>query len=151
MEFGENSFQKIEEDIEEISEEPKLNKVEKKQLISARVGQGLFRQKLIQYWGGCAVTGARDSKLLFVTHIKPWSVCSNDERLDINNGLVLVPNLHNAFDKGLISFKDSGEILCSLDKNDADRLGINLDMKVNLTKAHTPYIKYHRENIYRGT
>jgi putative restriction endonuclease len=83
------------------------------ELIKARIGQGAFRAKLIVLWGSCAVTGYKDLNLLVASHIKPWSVSSNSERLDVYNGLLLVPNLDKAFDSGFISFKESGEIMIS--------------------------------------
>jgi 5-methylcytosine-specific restriction protein A len=51
--------------------------------------------------------------LLKASHIKPWRDSDNAERLDIYNGLLLIPNLDSAFDKGYISFDDGGKIIIS--------------------------------------
>jgi len=83
----------------------KLNipETEKDALIKSRVGQGRFRTEQKIYWKNhCAVTGCTLIDLLKASHIKPWRDGSNEERLDKYNGLLLVPNLDSAFDKGYI-------------------------------------------------
>ncbi|MBN1267665.1 MAG: HNH endonuclease, partial [Anaerolineales bacterium] len=90
-----------------------LGPTEKTAVIQSRVGQGRFRRYLIDYWGGCAVTGANKIDLLKASHIKPWKVSSNKERLDVYNGLLLTPNLDSVFDQGFISFTQLGSILIS--------------------------------------
>ena len=41
--------------------------------------------------------------------MKPWAKCaSDDERLDVFNGLLLSANLDAAFDAGLVTFDDAG-------------------------------------------
>lgn len=125
---------------------------EKENVILSRVGQGLFRKKLIVYWGGCAVTSCKIINILKASHIKPWSLSNNQERLDLYNGLLLVPNLDAAFDSGLISFKDDGLIIISsnLNTKDMELLEINPRMKINLDQKHALYLNYHRENIFLG-
>ncbi|PHQ59425.1 MAG: hypothetical protein COC10_13400, partial [Sphingobium sp.] len=83
----------------------------RKAIIDARVGQGQFRENLINHWLTCAVTGATNPLLLRASHIKPWKESSNNERLDSFNGLLLSANLDAAFDSGLISFDNSGKIM----------------------------------------
>jgi putative restriction endonuclease len=39
--------------------------------------------------------------MLRASHIKPWSDCSNRERLDPLNGLLLVAHIDALFDNGL--------------------------------------------------
>jgi putative restriction endonuclease len=63
--------------------------------------------------GRCAVTGTNVAALLRASHIKPWRVSDNGERLDPENGLLLVANLDAAFDARLVSFRDEGTILSS--------------------------------------
>lgn len=128
-----------------------LTKTERKTVIQSRIGQGKFRSDLISYWTGCAVTGCNVIEMLRASHIKPWRVSTNIERLDSYNGLLLVPNLDGAFDSGLISFEDNGKIIISknLSSTDASILGIN--SKMRLTKVelkHKKYLNYHRNNIF---
>ena len=83
-----------------------------------RLNQCKFRKELIQYWGGCSVTGFTDEKLLIASHIKPWRNATDKEQLNPFNGLLLIPQLDYLFDKGYISFSDSGKIILSdLDRN----------------------------------
>lgn len=85
----------------------------KESLVQSRIGQGQFRAALIEYWQCCSVTGYTQVELLKASHIKPWRYASNQERLNVFNGLLLLPNLDTCFDLGLISFDDEGKILIS--------------------------------------
>ena len=87
---------------------------ERKATHNIRIGQAVFRERLIELWTKCSVTGYSETELLIASHIKPWSQCGNDERLDIYNGLLLSPNIDSCFDKGYISFDDHGNILRKL-------------------------------------
>jgi putative restriction endonuclease len=64
---------------------------EVERLVRQRVGQDVFRQALLDYWGGaCALTGLDLPEILRASHAKPWASCENDdERLDAFNGLLL--------------------------------------------------------------
>jgi putative restriction endonuclease len=88
---------------------------EAERLVIQRVGQDVFREALMTYWGGqCAVTGVVEPRLLRASHIKSWGKCETDaERLDVYNGLLLAAHLDAAFDAGLISFSDEGQIIFS--------------------------------------
>ena len=81
-------------------------------IIEARVGQGVFREDVLEAWGHrCAVTGMGIHELLRASHIKPWRAANNRERLDPRNGLALSPNYDAAFDRGIVSFADDGRVL----------------------------------------
>ena len=129
-----------------------LTTTEKKQLVDSRIGQGIFREKLIKHWGGCAVTGFKRINLLRASHIKPWKVSSNNERLDLFNGLLLIPNIDTVFDLGLITFDSMGKIIISsrLSKTDIELLGIKKDMKIKVNRSHLKYLKFHNEKVYKG-
>ncbi|WP_211825127.1 HNH endonuclease [Kistimonas asteriae] len=120
-------------------------------LVDARVGQGLFRQHLLGYWKKCAVTGITAPELLKASHIKPWRDSRNTERLDLYNGLLLSANLDAAFDSGLISFLDNGDILISPElSSDANAAGIHSAMQLSMIEpSHLPYLQHHREHIFR--
>ena len=134
------------------SELASLTTTERDAIVKARVGQGPFRDKLISYWGACAVTGLSLIELLVASHSKPWKNSNNFERLDPYNGLLLSPNLDKAFDKGFISFGADKLILISpnLRKDQIDSLGINPKMRLSkLEDHHLPYLKWHIENIFK--
>lgn len=141
----------VKEDIEEIVGNMNLEETEKSQLISARVGQGKYRKSLLSYWGRCAVTGVKEPVMLLASHIKPWSKCSNEERLDQFNGLLLSPNLDRAFDQGLVSFSENGSIIISPLLSDPETLGIHPDMHIQLCPEHQQYMEYHRANVFKTT
>lgn len=100
----------------------KLPETTRKAIIDARRGQGKFREELINYWKGCAVTGCDMYKLLRASHIKPWRNSNDNDRLNHYNGILLTANLDLAFDQGLISFDRDGNILIKNDLFNKDAL-----------------------------
>lgn len=137
----------------ELSEaELALPTTEREALIKARVGQSFFRVQLLEYWKGCAVTDCGSSRLLLASHIKPWRAANPTERLDPYNGLLLTPNLDLAFDKGLISFDDQGQILLGqdLDPESAQALNITPELRLRqIEQPHRAYLAWHREHLFR--
>ncbi len=124
-------------------------------LINARLGQGKYRDLLIDFWGGCcSVTGCGNTSLLVASHIKPWRDCTDKTWGDVHNGLLLTPNLDKCFDSGLISFDQDGHILISIDLSETDRmkLGINEHMKLRIKDPERDkYMAYHREKVFERT
>jgi hypothetical protein len=119
-----------------------------------RVGQDMFRGALLDYWQGrCCVTGLAVPELLRASHIKPWAQCvSDDQRLDVFNGLLLAPHLDALFDGGWVTVQPCGRLSCSADLTFNSRLllGITDGLTVDgVTSAHEPYLKYHREMVFR--
>ena len=64
-----------------------ISNTEKEMIIKSRIGQGIFRDRIIQKYGHCIITGINDNRLLLASHIKPWRSASNYERLSSENGL----------------------------------------------------------------
>jgi hypothetical protein len=132
---------------------PKTTEAER--LVLQRVGQDIFRAALLDYWGGvCPLTGIRHPRLLRASHMRPWADCRADaERLDVYNGLLLAAHLDAAFDAGLITFTDDGEILVSpaLPALDRTRLGLDaLPALAGLKPAHLPYLAIHRGTVFQA-
>lgn len=130
---------------------PKTTEAER--LVVQRIGQNLFREALIDYWQGrCAVTGLDVVPLLRASHIKPWAACASDEeRLDVFNGLLLAPNLDVLFDGGWITFSEAGALRISsrLLPHQCEQIGLPaVSAKVALTEEHQAYLAYHREKIF---
>ncbi|PSU22045.1 hypothetical protein CTM97_15665 [Photobacterium phosphoreum] len=115
-------------DIAVINADETIRETEKKRLISARIGQSKYRSDLLMEWQGCAVTGCTDEALLIASHIKPWSSSTNEERLDPNNGLLLVATLDKAF-------------------KDYALVGITSDIKIKTKQAHAKYLVDHRQQF----
>ena len=122
-----------------------------KATIEARRGQERFRADLFRYWQGCCVlTDVDRPTLLRASHIKPWSVSSNTERMDPFNGLLLAVHLDALFDRALISFGEAGEMLVSGGMTDRERTVFGLSQSrqvVPLTPAHQGYMRHHRERF----
>lgn len=140
----------VETDIDSILDDPAVSPTERHDLVKCRIGQGTFRQKLIAYWKACAVTGYRDTGLLVASHIKPWRACTNAERLNPFNGLLLTPNLDTAFDAGLITFGQDGLISLSPLLSNPQQLGIETGMRVALASQHEPFMAFHRTSVFRS-
>lgn len=121
--------------------------------VQARIGQGLFRERLINHWEGCSVTGFENTDLLVASHIKPWRDCTPSEALSMTNGLLLLPNIDLAFDRGFISFNATGNIILSpqLSELDANAMGISQSMKLRWCyPQHEEFLAYHRSQVFRA-
>lgn len=121
---------------------------EKERLVKARVGQGLFKQKLLKRSARCEICGLDIPALLIASHCKPWSESDNFERLDVNNGLLLCANHDGVFDKGLISFDSDGQIVISskVEAKNYQLLNLNQQIKININPAQKTYLEWHLTN-----
>ena len=81
------------------------NQTERSGLVTSRVGQGAYRKRIIHRWEyKCAVTKFDKLEVLIASHIVPWSKATDQERLDVHNGILLSPTYDALFDKHLITF-----------------------------------------------
>lgn len=75
---------------------------------------GLFKREIPKiYNNACAITGLRidtvtNISMVDACHIVPFSEGYDDT---LTNGIALCPNLHRAFDRGLISISDNYEVI----------------------------------------
>ncbi|OAD42685.1 hypothetical protein LPB72_07185 [Hydrogenophaga crassostreae] len=135
----------------EIDNDPacqEISKTTREALIAARIGQGAYRQRMLDLWGGsCALTGCSIATVLIASHAKSWVRSSNEERLDEHNGLLLAASIDRLFDQGLISFNSDGQILLK-ESLSLDQLSIlGLSPKSCLRSIHDqirPYLADHR-------
>lgn len=123
-------------------------------IVKQRIGQGLFREMLLDYWDGrCAVTGLALPEVLRASHAKPWAVSNDAERLDVYNGLLLAAHLDALFDHGLMTFDEHGLAVFSkrLNMEALDLLGCSsIDIRLTrVAQAHTPYLAYHRLKVFQ--
>ena len=137
---------------DEINRSP-LKKTEKEALVTARIGQGVFKEKVWAVEHQCRVTGVINPNHLIGSHIKPWRHSDNKERLDGENGLLLTPSIDHLFDKGHISFQDSGLLLISprADRDSLARMGVKSEDSViqkPFTNLQRRYLDFHRDSIY---
>lgn len=144
----------------EVEEQKKIeasdkNEKEKGNLIKARKGQGLYRQRLLEECPFCPISMINDERLLIASHIKPWAKSNDKEKIDPKNGLALSPNFDCLFDNGFMTFTIDKKIIVSpwISPMNQKRLGIYTGMKVPklpLDSAREKYMEYHRQHIYKG-
>ncbi|WP_186763891.1 HNH endonuclease [Planomicrobium sp. CPCC 101079] len=146
-----NDQQELKDEFEEIKQVENLPipHTEKARLIKARIGQGKFKKLLLERNCKCELCGVTDSRILIASHIKPWSESTNEERLDINNGLVLCPNHDALFDKHLISFDEQGKICISKTLSETVRIFMNVNdnLHISFTKKQLNYMRDHFKKI----
>jgi hypothetical protein len=127
--------------------------IERIQLVRSRRGQGIFRQNVLSREPRCRVTGITDSRFLRASHIKPWRVSSDIEKIDGNNGLMLAPHVDALFDQGYISFSDDGTMLVSPELDLLILRAWGIDTAVNFgkfTPAQSRFLEYHRIQEFRS-
>jgi len=115
--------------------------------------QQKFRQGALKLWNNeCAVLGVNEQKILIASHIKPWRVSQDDERVDPKNSLILSPLYDKLFDLGIITFNEhTGNIILSnqISDNHYDRLGIDDTKKLRfLPNGVDSYLTYHKEYVF---
>ena len=127
--------------------------LEKIQLTKSRRGQGIFKANVRLIENHCRITGVNNIKHLRASHIKPWAASDNDEKLDGFNGLLLSPHVDHLFDRGFISFKDSGDILVSKELNPRvlEQWSIHANQNVGeFRSGQCEYLEYHRDVILQA-
>ena len=110
----------------------------------------IYRQEILKKWNNlCSITGCSLTEILISSHIKGWSECNEDERLDVDNGILLSPHIDSLFDKHLISFEDDGSIMISekVSKQDLDILGVSKSIRLKVDDGMKKYLKHHRNKF----
>lgn len=78
------------------------------------VRNGVFKKEVPKIYNyTCCISGLRiiadkEVQMIDACHILPWSISKDDT---IGNGFSLCPNLHRAFDRGLIAIDDNYRVL----------------------------------------
>jgi len=120
------------------------------QLIRARRGQGIFRRNVLEVEPRCRITGVADQRFLRASHIKPWRLSTDEEKLDGNNGLMLSPHADALFDQGMISFRSDGRLIVSRQLDDLVLQLWRISTSLNVgefTEPQSKYLRFHQENI----
>lgn len=138
-------------DIETIRRDPNLTRTERDALIAARMGQGRFRDAVLDRWErACALTGCAFEPMLRASHIKPWSLSEKPERLDPHNGLPLAAHVDALFDRGFITFEDDGTLRAApeLPEEALSMLGEARGLRRELTRKERAFLAFHRETLF---
>lgn len=138
-----------------IEKDANISPKKKDAIIRARVGQGKYREDLLEECPYCPFTLVNDERLLIASHIKPWSKANNVEKVDPKNGFMLTPTYDKLFDRGFITFDDDKKLIVSpwISPMNQKRLNIRTGLlisKLILDEKRKEYLKYHRENVFKS-
>jgi hypothetical protein len=130
-----------------------LQETEKEAIVISRRGQGKFKQNVSLLERRCRITQVDRPEHLRASHIKPWRDSSNQERLDGENGFLLTPSIDHLFDRGFISFEDSGKLLISPVAYEPalQRMGVPTDEALNVgsfTVEQKRNLDFHRNFVF---
>lgn len=125
-----------------------LTQTERQSLLNVRIGQTQFRSALVEHWNGrCALTGCDLLPTLVASHIRPWAMSNDEQKLDPFNGLLLSANADRLFDQGLMSFDSAGRVLLKPLVTDQHLAALGLSRELSITvlsEEHLPYLAAHR-------
>lgn len=140
---------------EKIEKNEEISQKTKETIIRARIGQGKYREDLLDECPYCPFTLVNDERLLIASHIKPWTKSDNVEKIDPKNGFMFTPTYDKLFDRGFITFDDDKRVIVSpwLSPMNQKRLNIYTGLvisKLPLDEKRKEYLKYHRENVFKS-
>lgn len=138
--------------------QPEVTPEQKKrdsEISRARVGQGQYREELLLECPFCPITLINDERLLIASHIKPWAVSSDKEKIDPKNGFMLSPLYDKLFDRGFITFTPDRKVHISdwLSPANKNRIGITegqFIQRLPIDEYRINYLSYHRESVFKG-
>lgn len=121
----------------------------------ARQGQGIYREKLLDECPYCPIIMINDERLLIASHIKPWAVSNDRERLDHKNGFILSPLYDRLFDRGFMTFTEDRRIVLSnwISPANKRRLGIvegQFVQSLPMDDERKSYMLFHRQSVFKG-
>ena len=149
-----NIFEEVEAQKEEerIAVDAAIEKTEREAIVKSRIGQGFFREKILGKYGACIITGIDISRILVASHIKPWAVSTNKERICEDNGLLLSATYDRLFDSGLISFTGDGKMIVSrfVTEPNKKKLKIESGERYNLfcNSQMKTFLEYHNDVVF---
>ncbi len=128
---------------------------QQKEIRYARVGQGKYRDALLEECPFCPFTMINDERLLIASHIKPWAASNDVEKIDSQNGFILSPLYDKLFDKGFITFTDDRHLHISkwISPKNVERIGLKDNMFIQhlpLTKERCKYLEFHISSVFHG-
>ena len=123
---------------------------------------GLFKKLVPKvYNNSCCITGMRlestfGHNFIDACHIVPFSVSHDDK---VNNGIALCPNLHRAFDRGLITVDTNYKVIISKHVSEEIIHPYSLSkfnekqIVLPLSDRYYPSVEnleWHRENVFKN-
>src|SRR3989344_342629 len=131
-----------------------IAQTEREVLQKVRVRQNEFRKAVLRcYSHTCVITGVEYSQILDAAHIKPWRTSTNQERLDPNNGFLIIGTCHKLFDLGLISVSQNSELLVSpfVPQKELQKINVAVGntLKIPDFNARKIFFDWHQRNIFQ--
>lgn len=117
--------------------------------------QAKYREKLLEECPYCPITKISDERLLIASHIKPYSVSSDEEAFDPKNGFMFSPLYDRLFDHGFISFDPKKCMMVSnwLSPSNQKKCQIEAGTYIQslpLDEKRENYLQYHRKFVFKG-
>jgi putative restriction endonuclease len=148
--------------------DPGLGERETRRLaeVYLRIGQHKFAGQVLRNYGhACAFCGMKPPQrgvgLMRASHIKPWRVSDNRERLDPANGLAACPTHDVAFDRGLLMVNGGLRVHVAEDLRHSAALSEPLahafgrpplrdvlDVPQGQGRPGDAYLRWHREHVW---
>lgn len=134
----------------------------------ARLGQHRFAREVLRNYDhrcgfcGFAPRSIPRRRMLVASHIKPWRVSTNRERLDPRNGVAACPVHDSAFDSGLLAINgeyrihrsDRLEASLAADEGSEHYFGEAILRSRLLVPEHgaplRKYVDYHKTHVFAG-
>ena len=143
-------------ELQRVAQDAALTETTRNAIVLARRGQGLFKRNVLKTERACRITRVDRIEHLRASHCKPWRDSTNEERLSGQNGLLLTPSIDHLFDRGFISFEDSGNVLVSpvAHRESLQRMGVDVTSKINVgmfSEEQRPFLEFHRESVFLET
>ena len=153
--------------LHESSEEYKRKIIELKSKVDENTFQeevfirgGLFKREIPKVYNNtCCISGMRIDATISISmvdacHIVPFSVSYDDT---VTNGIALCPNLHRAFDRGLISIDENFKVLVSNKFKEQEshyNIGYFRNQQIILPNHSADFplkenLEWHRQNIFK--
>lgn len=113
----------IETDTPEAYVARQLRRVQEEEEEEQVLRSAAFKRKIPELYGHrCAITGLqvssdRPASLIDACHIAPWADSFDDT---ISNGIALCPNMHRAFDRGLVGIASDMTVLVAADLRETE-------------------------------
>ena len=135
-----------------VTEDTSIPETDRLAIVRARIGQGLFKERVGRIESKCRITGVENPAHLVASHCKPWRDSTNEERLNGENGLLLTPSIDHLFDRGFIGFENNGGLIISPVAHcpSLQRMGIDTTAAINVgvfTHGQKQFLDFHREAV----
>lgn len=151
------SYGKSKDKIEPVEPPKDKKEAEKdKNIRQARVGQGKYREQLLEQCRYCPFTMIGDERLLIASHIKPWAASNDIEKTDPYNGYMLSPMYDRLFDRGFITITEDRHVILSefISPYTWKQIGLKNNTffsAIPMDDRRAEYLKFHRQSVFKGS